>query len=140
MLLALTACGSSSSGPTDLANFTGAEWTGALSLTANCAGTADTVSDPFMGMFTAQGASGFTATSFNGGCVFDFNVSGNTATLSNGPVSCGTTTTAGAAVLFSFTSYTLTTSDGAHLTGTVAGSATEGGLNCSLTGTVVATR
>jgi hypothetical protein len=55
-------------------------------------------------------------------------------------VDCGLTSSTGAAILFSFTSYTLTTSDGAHLTGTASGSAMDGGITCAFTATAVDTR
>jgi hypothetical protein len=138
-LWVLAGCGGSSTSAADLAEFTGADWSGTLTTSFNCAGKTLTANDALTGGFTAQGADGVTHTSSNG-CVYDFTVSGDTATLSNAPVVCSTTSSTGAAVALSVTSYTITTSDGMHLTGSTSGTATSGAVSCTFTGTLTATR
>jgi hypothetical protein len=58
------------------------------------------------------------------------------AILSNAPVTC---TDKGTEVL-TFTAYTLTTSDGAHLTGMGSGTVVSGATDCTFALTLTATR
>jgi hypothetical protein len=133
-------CSSSSSPSVNLSNFTGA-WSGTFTTTVDCE-DGGIISGPdsetgSIGL-SASGSSGLTYASMDG-CVFDFSVSGDTATLSNAPVTCSLATDAGAIVLM-YTSYTLSTPDGQHLTGTVTANGTEGGFSCTLSETLSATR
>ena len=82
--------------------------------------------------YTAQGASGFTGTD-NDGCTFDWTVSGDTATLSNAPVTCTKQPE-------TITAFTLTTSDGKHLSGMASGTAMSGATSCTFTVMLTATR
>jgi hypothetical protein len=44
---------------------------------------------------------------------------------------CGITEDSGAAVVFTYTAYTLSTSDGVHLTGDIASTSSVGGSTCT---------
>jgi len=66
------------------------------------------------------------------GCTFKFNVSGNTATLANGPVSCSGTQQ-GVPFTTTVTSYTLTTADGHSMSVNSAATVVTGGQNCAAT-------
>jgi hypothetical protein len=139
-VVALAACGGSSGAVVDTSNFTGTAWSGTETFSATCGSLpAISLNSAFSGTFSAEGSDGVTYSTSNG-CRFDFTVAGDTATLSNGPVTCSYTTSLGAAVVLSITSFALTTSDGAHLSGTLAATATSGGSNCTVSGTVSGTR
>ena len=114
----------------NLANFEGAAWTGPLTVTQNCAGN----------VATAQGQASITLLpgsdtdlqfSTLPGCTFKFNVSGNTATLANGPVSCSGTDQ-GVPFTTTVTRYTLVTTDGHNMSVDTAATVLTGGQNCSL--------
>jgi hypothetical protein len=135
----LAGCGGG--GPaTKLSNFTGTPaW--AVQLTAS--GTCD---DGSSGSQTGSGEIAFTSSAANEleytnttGCAFKFNVSGNTATLSNAPVKCSITSN-GQVLSYSFSSYTATTTDGHSLTLSFASTGTSSGVNCRLTGSGLGTR
>jgi hypothetical protein len=138
VLLALTGCGSSSSSPPELSNFTGTAWSGADTATVTCAGKSTMSNGTFGGTFAAQGTAGLQFTS-KAGCTFDFAVSGDMGTASNAPVTCSTSEL-GAALVISVTAYTIMSSDGAHLTGTASGTLMEGGASCTFVETITATR
>jgi hypothetical protein len=122
----------------DSTNFFGS-WTGMETVTVMCDGSApDTASSGLTLTLVASG-SDLTYTSVTG-CVFDFTVSGDTATLSNVPLTCSDTTDAGVAVVTTITSYTLSTSDGQHLTGTFDSTAMADGISCPTSVTFSATR
>jgi hypothetical protein len=82
-------------------------------------------------------ASGFSYTDTSG-CMFDFAVSGNTATLV-APVTCMIHTDSGTQTEY-ISSATLTSSDGHHLTGQFTGTDTEGTLACSITASLTLNR
>ena len=129
------ACGGGGgSGPStatkNLANFEGAAWTGPLTVTQNCAGN----------VATAQGQASITLLpgsdtdlqfSTLPGCTFKFNVSGNTATLANGPVSCSGSDQNGPFTT-TVTRYTLSTADGHSMSVDTAATVVQGTQNCSL--------
>jgi hypothetical protein len=117
------ACGGSNGGNTlGGSNWLGTAWNGSVNTILSCPGQVQqTESSTYRVPFSKASDADFQYTS-GAGCTYKFKVSGNTASLSNPPVSCsasGTTVTA------TWTSYTLTTSDGHHLTLTASGSATE---------------
>jgi hypothetical protein len=87
--------------------------------------------------FSSASAGVITYTS-TAGCVFDFAVSGDMATLSNGPVVCSTSAS-GVTLQISYASYTMI-SDGHTLTGTIDATATSGGTSCDFTETLSLTR
>ena len=93
-------------------------------------------------VFTPLGASGLTYTlgAAEGGCVFNFSVSGDTATLSNGPVNCDASEGDAGSVDFSYTSFSFTTSDGHNLTGSGTATASQDGVTCTDSATVTAMR
>ena len=140
VLTSAAGCGGSDSSPTkNLANFLGAAWNGQTSVTVTCPGSApQSQSAAFAVAFTAGTDADFQYTS-QGGCFYKFNVSGNTASLSNAPVSC-TTTVNGTTVTTTWSSYTLTTSDGHNLSITTSGSGAALGQTCPFTQTGTATR
>jgi hypothetical protein len=139
LAVALTAaCGGSSSNR--LANFEGAAWNASVTYTATCPAPIGTQSVSRTEAITFVAGSGadlqFTSPE---GCVYKLNVSGNTATLANAPVSC-TVNVNGIIGVVSWTSFTATTSDGHYLTINSAGSATNGAITCSFTESGSATR
>jgi hypothetical protein len=66
------------------------------------------------------------------GCTFKFNVSGNVATLANGPVSC-TGTQQGIPFTTTVTSYTLSTADGHSMAVNSAATVVTAGQTCTAT-------
>src|SRR4051812_18491019 len=107
------ACGGSSSSMDRLANFTGAAWN--ASVTSTISNTC-----PLFGGRSGTRTYSLTFAPTTGadlqwtsaeGCVYKFNVSGNTASLANAPVSCNATIT-NIPVAASWTSFTATTTDG----------------------------
>jgi hypothetical protein len=139
-VILLAACVGSEGNSTGsgLSDWTGAEWSGTETDTFTCGTTQSTSSDSYGTTFFASGSNGLTFTS-KAGCTFDFTVSGDTAALSDGPVTCSVDNDAGAFVL-SYTSYTFTTSDGLHLSGTITFTQMSGGVTCMGAGTISATR
>jgi hypothetical protein len=129
--------GGADSGPS-LADFTGAPWVGTQTTVTTCGSLAPlTTNSSYYVVLNAAGPTGLTFTS-QAGCVFDFTVSGNTATLSDAPVMCSVSTDGGV-VMLSYLGYTLT-SDGVHLTGSVTVSSSENGFACMETDTITAAR
>jgi hypothetical protein len=137
-LAVVLGCGGSSAPPDRLANFVGAPWNASLTTTVNCAFVSQSGTRTFSIPF--QRGSG-TDLQFNSaeGCLYKFNVSGNTATLSNGPVSC-TVSVNGVAVAATWTTYTATTGDGHNMTVSTAGSGSALGQTCPFSETGSATR
>jgi hypothetical protein len=131
---------SSSSGTKNLGNFLGATtWSGSTNTTVSCPGSpAQSSTNSFAVAFSAGSGADLQYTS-QANCTFKFNVSGNTGSLSNGPVTCSATSS-GITINFSWTSYTATTSDGHNLTVNSAGTASASGQTCPFTITGSATR
>jgi hypothetical protein len=125
-------------GSNGVSNFEGGTWTGTLTQTLSCADAGTSTDTASQSMTFVSAASGFSYTDKTG-CMLDFTVSGSTATLSNAPATCSVSTDAGSAGL-QYTSATLATTDGHHMTGQAAGTVTEGGLSCTFTDTVSLTR
>jgi hypothetical protein len=127
-----------------LPDFTNATWNGLAMGTDTCSGLGldggiYTTSDTIRLVFVQNGV-GLSYASIDG-CFFEFSVSGDTATLSNGPVTCHVSTDAGNDVT-TYQDYTATTSDGLHMTIALTGMSTVGGVTCTFTdtGTATATR
>src|SRR5437763_17089157 len=76
-----------------LADFQGATWSGTINTSVNCSGTTTPGSASFSVAFSAGSGADLQYTS-GAGCLSRFNVSGDTASLSNGPVNCSTDATA----------------------------------------------
>ena len=134
-------CGGSdnSGGAKNLNNFQGGAWNGSISTTVNCPGSApQTTPSSFAVAFSPGNGADLQYTS-QAGCTFKFNVSGNTASLSNAPVSCSAAS-GGTTLTLSWSSYNVTTSDGHALNLTSAGNASDGAQTCSFTITGSATR
>jgi hypothetical protein len=129
--------GDSGSSSSDLTNFLGT-WTGTDTVTVMCDGGITESTNGTVSFGLSESGSGLTYTSVTG-CVLDFTVSGDTATLSNAPVTCSDTTDAGT-VVTTVTSYTLSTSDGQHLTGTYDTVEMIDGIDCTGPVTFSATR
>jgi hypothetical protein len=123
--------------PADFTKFTGAAWTGTKTDTERCGGTTVTRTESLSLQFDTNGDSGIEYRSVDG-CLFDFTVSGDTATLSNAPVTCSAMPADAGVETYTVTSYTLTT-DGHSLTGTSA--STDMGVdNCTETVTFTLSR
>jgi hypothetical protein len=116
--------------PADFTKFTGATWSGTNTITQTCGGATVTRTVAISVQFYGNGGTGIYYPSKDG-CVFDFTVSGDTASLSNAPVTCSATGDAGVET-YTVTAYTVTTSDGHSLTGTST-STGMGVANCTLT-------
>ena len=136
------ACGGSDGGPsqTTLALFEGAPWNASVTDTANCPSPIGKQSGtrPYSITFVPGSGSDLQFTSAEN-CVFKLNVSNNTATLANGPVSC-TASFAGVTATITWTSFTASTSDGHTLSINGAGTATSNPVTCPFTETGTATR
>jgi hypothetical protein len=130
-IVLVAACGGGSS--SKFPNFEGAAWNATVTDTANCSAPIGTQSGSRTYSVTFVPATGadlqFTSAE---GCVYKFNVSGNTATLANGPVSC-TVTVQGIIGVVAWNTFTATTSDGHNLTINAAGTASNGTITCSFT-------
>jgi hypothetical protein len=159
---ALGGCGSSNNHGGQ-SNFTGTIWTGTETTTTLCGSDGLTTSfNAWTVAFAAQGSG--IAFASAAGCTFDFSVSGDTATLSNGPVVCSNTSSAAAGTgppvsteggegpvapeqlpeEASFMTYTVTSTDGRHLTAIANGTVMQGGTTClgtiTFTDAITATR
>jgi hypothetical protein len=133
-------CGGGDSGGTkNLANFQGATWNGQLTSTVTCPGSAPQTSASGYAVVFSPGTGADLQYASQAGCIFQFNVSGNTASLSNAPVSCSTNAN-GTNVTLAWTTYTVTTSDGHSLNISGAGTGTALGQTCPFTQTGSAAR
>ncbi|HTB77901.1 MAG TPA: hypothetical protein VK762_31865 [Polyangiaceae bacterium] len=99
-------------------------------------GESGTSSEPSMLTFGVEG-SGVEYTS--GGCTLVFSVTGDTATLSNVPFTC-TETVNGSMADLTFTTYTLTSSNGTTLSGSASGTGMLEGVTCTFTVTLMSSR
>ena len=118
--------------------FVGATWNASQIETIMCQGGRMETSSPMATQWPLEAnGSGFSYTD-SSGCMLDFTVSGDTATLSNGPVTCQGSADGGISLTFS--SGTLTSSDGHHLTGDIRGTAMVGSNTCSIDLRETATR
>jgi hypothetical protein len=135
------ACGGSDGGGStkNLANFEGATWNGQFTTTVTCPGSAPQNSGAIYAVVFSPGTGADLQYGTQTGCVYKFNVTGNTASLSNAPVSC-TSSSGGTSVTATWTSYSATTSDGHNLSFTAAGSGSALGQTCPFTQTGTATR
>ncbi|HLK37309.1 MAG TPA: hypothetical protein VKU41_11195 [Polyangiaceae bacterium] len=118
--------------------FVGATWNASQVETITCDNGRGDTSTPMATQWPLEAnGSGFSYTDASG-CMLEFTVSGDTATLSNGPVTCQGSADGGAALTFS--SGTLSSSDGHHLTGDIRGTATVGSTTCTIDLRETATR
>jgi hypothetical protein len=123
----------------ETSNFDGpTPWTGTIAATVSCAGQTETGGGDFDVTFSPLEATGLTYTTVDG-CIFDFSVSGDTATLANGPVACSAEEEAGV-LLLDYQSLTFTSPDGVTLSGTGSGTLSENGTTCTETLTITASR
>jgi hypothetical protein len=123
------ATGGSSNAP-DFTDWTGGTWTGSQSYTQTCNGSSSTLNGGYSATFAEVGQ-GVISVASSSGCPSMLCVSGDTATLAAAPVTCSDLT---------YTAYTLTTSDGVHLSGTASGTLTVQGYACTFTVTIDAQR
>ena len=130
-------CGGSSAPPDRLANFRGNPWNASVTTTVNCAFASQSGNRTYSIAFQPGSGADLQYTSVEG-CVYKFNVSGNTATLTS-PATC-TVSVSGVAVAATWTSYTATTGDGRSMTISTAGSGTALGQTCPFGETGTATR
>ncbi len=130
-LIAATVAGCGGGSPALITNFTGATWSVNETVTLDCAGQSTSDSESETVAFTQTSAGvGYVS---GAGCDFQFSVSGDTATLANGPVTCSTVLNDGSTLLLNVDSYTATCSDGLHLTIVASGTVTDSGSTCTLT-------
>ena len=115
-------------GTKDLSKFTGAAWSGSLTTTVTCAGPVAPLvqTDPATFSLSAGSDADLQFTNPQG-CLFKFNVIGDTAALANGPVPCQMTVD-GFSVAATVATFTLTTSDGKSLAVNAKGTGSAGGL------------
>ena len=140
LVVSALACGGSNDngGAKNLANFTGSGWNATVTTTVNCSGFSQSGQRTFAIAFAPTTGADLQWSSAEG-CLYKFNVSGNTASLSNPPVSCNTTVN-GIPVTATWTSYTATTADGRSLTIASAGTGSALGQSCPFSETGTATR
>jgi hypothetical protein len=119
----------------NLGAFTGTPWKGPLSVAGLCSDGAGSHSRQYVQTlkFEAAGRNAIEYTNDNW-CVFRFNVSGNTATLSK-PVVCGGELATGLAGELTYTKYTITANDEHHLALELKIHGKSGvGLTCEMSG------
>ena len=138
--VALAAACGGSSGTTDrLANFTGSGWNASVTTTVTCPGLpVQSGNRTYSITFAPTTGADLQWTSAEG-CLYKFNVSGNTASLSNAPVSCNATVNS-IPVSATWTTFTATTTDGRNLTIATAGTASAIGQTCPFAEAGSATR
>lgn len=138
-LLALAACGGGSPTPSAaVAPFMGV-WGATLMTTITCGSNLpNSANQQVAFQLNTRTGSDVTYTA-DSGCQFIFQVSGTTATLSNGPVSC-TTSPGGVATTLKVDSYTLSTTDGHTLTVAVGGTVSQSGTTCTYASNGTGTR
>jgi len=123
---AVAGCGGGS--PALITNFTGATWSVNETITLDCGGQTTSDSETETLAFTETSAGiGYVS---GAGCDYQFAVSGDTATLSNGPVTCSTVLSDGSTLLLNLNSYTAASADGLHLTTVASGTVTDSGTTC----------
>jgi hypothetical protein len=119
-------------------NFLGAPWSGTEAVSFVCGdGGAFSGNQALSGVSFQPTVSGIRTTDKTG-CVYDFAVSGDTATLV-APVVCTIRTDAGIQTQ-RITSATLTSSDGHHMTGELRGTDAEGALYCTFDNSLTLSR
>ena len=134
-----TACGGSSGTTDRLANFTGSGWNASVTTTVTCPGLpVQSGNRTYSITFAPTTGADLQWTSAEG-CLYKFNVSGNTASLSNAPVSCNATVNS-IPVSATWTTFTATTTDGRNLTIATAGTASAIGQTCHFAEAGSATR
>src|SRR5947208_15528844 len=127
VLLASSGGGSSSSA---VSKFIG-NWAATVHTTRTC-GDSVGQGDSSVTIQLAAGSGADLESTSSDGCVFKFRVSGDTATLSNAPVSCNAAF-AGLRGTTTVNDYTLTTSDGHHANTSRSGTMSVGPDICTLT-------
>jgi len=122
----LPGCG----GP-DISKFVGGTWSGTNSFTLNCGGQTNS-GNGSVSIVLSEGTDSDLAAATSDGCVAKFTVdkSGNTASLSNAPLTCKSTQN-GTTMATTFNSFTLQTSDGHHLTMHSEGTIAAGSQSCT---------
>ena len=136
-----TACGGSSGTTDRLANFTGSGWNASVTTTisASCPVFPGQSGNRTYSLTFAPGTGADLQWTSAEGCLYKFNVSGNTASLSNAPVSCNATVNS-IPVSATWTTFTATTTDGRNLTIATAGTASAIGQTCPFAEAGSATR
>jgi FlaG/FlaF family flagellin (archaellin) len=137
LMVVLLAAGCGGSSSSAASKFIG-NWAAIVHTTRTC-GDSVGQGDSSVTIPIAAGSGADLESTSSDGCVFKFRVSGDTATLSNAPVSCnaavpsipGTTTV---------NDYTLTTNDGHHATLSSSGTLAENTETCTFTITGSATK
>jgi len=105
-------------------NFLGSTWNGSVNTTVSCPGQPPQSALTTYTVAFSQSSDADLQYTSSAGCTFKFRLPGNTASLSNAPVSC-TATSGGLTVNVVVTTYTLTTSDGHNLSISASGSTTD---------------
>jgi hypothetical protein len=129
----------SDAGTKNLAAFLGAAWNAVQTTQVSCLGAPPQSSTDAVSILFSPGTGADLQYASPAGCTYQFNVSGDTASLSNAPVTCSTSF-GGVPVTLTWTSYTATTSDGHNLTLMSAGTVSFSGQLCPFSITGSATR
>jgi hypothetical protein len=142
LALACACGGSSGSGTTDrLANFSGTAWNASVTTTISSTcpvAPGQSGTRTYSITFVPTTGADLQWTSAEG-CAYKFNVSGNTASLANAPVTCNATIN-NIPVTATWTSFTATTADGRNLAIATAGTASALLQSCPFSETGTATR
>ena len=138
-LLLFAACGGSDGTGKDLSKFTGAPWNVQLTTTVSCPGLSPLTQTGSTSAAFSAGSGADLQVTLMPGCVLKLNVSGDTATVTNTPVSCPVSA-GGLSGTATLTSAKATTSDGHNLSFDATGSASNGSISCPLTVTGTGTR
>ena len=133
------ACGGSDASSDRLANFKGNAWNASVLTTVSCPGLPGQSQNRTYSITFVPGTGADLHWTSAEGCLYKFNVSGNTASLSNPPVPCNFTLNT-IPVSASWTSFTATTTDGRNLTIATAGTGSALTQTCPFTETGSATR
>jgi hypothetical protein len=131
----LPGCG----GP-DISKFVGGTWSGNNSVTMNCSGRT-TSGNGSVSIALSEGTDSDLSGASPDGCTFKFKVNsaGDTASLSNAPLTCKNTQN-NMTVETTFNSFTLQTSDGHHLTMHSEGAIVAGSQSCTFVDDGTATK
>jgi hypothetical protein len=127
-------------GGTDISKFVGGTWSGTSSMTFNCSGRTGS-GNGSVSIALSEGTDSDLSGASPDGCTFKFKVNsaGDTASLSNAPLTCNSTQN-GMTMATTFNSFTLRTSDGHHLTMHSEGTIAAGSRSCTFVDDGTATR
>jgi hypothetical protein len=121
--------------PANASDFAGEKWTGTMTMGGTCS---DGTKVPGISNQQAIGfvplGSGQLEYTNSLGCKFQFAITGNTAKLTNGPVTCTATDDNGEAGSLNYEAMTASTSDGHNLKVTITSNVKAGPKTCNILG------